>query len=62
MTDKVADLSPEAQAEWRRRQNAQVVRRQYREAGKLDEWEKKREASKPLDPDALPFSDTKKGK
>lgn len=53
--DKVADLSPEQQAEWRRRQNAAVVRRQYRAAGKLDEWEALREDSPALDPDELPF-------
>lgn len=53
--DKVADLSPEQQTEWRRRQNAQVVRRQYRAARKLDEWEALREGSPALDPDELPF-------
>ena len=57
MTDRVADLSPEAQADWRNRQNQQVIKRQYRAAGKLDEWETLRLDSPALDPDALPFKD-----
>lgn len=57
MIDRVADLPPQAQVEWRRRQNAAVVRRQYRKAGRLDEWEVLREESPALDPDELPFKD-----
>lgn len=54
---KTTDLSPEAQAEWRRKQNECEVRRQYRRAGRLDDWEKDRTASAPLDASTLPYPD-----
>ena len=47
--EKIADMTPEQKAEWDKLQAQAEIRRQYRRAGKLDEWEKDRHDSKPLD-------------
>lgn len=46
--EKVADMTPEQRAQWDELQRQAEIRRQYRRAGKLAEWEKKREKSPPL--------------
>lgn len=46
--EKIADMTPEQKAEWDKLQEQARIRREYRAAGKLDEWEKKRHESPPL--------------
>jgi hypothetical protein len=49
--ERVADMTPDQKAEWENLKIQKEIKRQYRAAGLLDEWEKKRELSKPLDKD-----------
>ena len=46
--EKVADMTKDQKAAWDKLQKQAEVRRQYRRAGKLDEWEKKRHDSPAL--------------
>lgn len=48
--ERVADMTPEQRAEWDKLQEQARIRRQYRAAGKLDEWEVLRHESPELEP------------
>lgn len=46
--EKIADMTPEQKAQWDKLQEQCRIRREYRAAGKLDVWEKKRHESPAL--------------